>query len=67
MLLNDDMKLDTRIVQRNISKGLVDEKSYDTHIKKLKDLSSSMDKIEAQLERITHQLPASPQTDEDEL
>ena len=67
MLLNDDMKIDKRIVQRNINKGIVDRKNFASHIKKLKDLASSSDTIEAQLERITHQLPASPVSDEDEL
>lgn len=67
MLYNDDMKLDKRIVQRNIDKGLLDKKSYKSHIKKLKDLSVDSAKIEAEMERISHQLPATPESDEDEL
>ncbi|MBW2700205.1 MAG: hypothetical protein JRF33_05250 [Deltaproteobacteria bacterium] len=67
MLLNDDMKLDKRIIERNIRSGVVGPKEFNKHIKKLKDLSSESEKIEAELERISHQLPASPETDEDEL
>ena len=67
MLLNDDMKLDKRIIERNIASGVVGPKDFAKHIKKLKDLTAESDQVEAQLERITHQLPASPETDEDEL
>lgn len=67
MPIRDEMVFDKRIVERNIRVGLTDHKSYQTHLKKLKDLAQDVAEIESEVPRIRHRIPDVPENDEDEL
>ena len=41
----DDMKIDKRIVDRNIAKGLLTKDQFDAHVADLKDLSGKLDLV----------------------
>jgi len=44
--------VDKRVVQRYVKKGLVDEKEYEQHVKKLPDLADQAVAVESEIEPV---------------
>lgn len=53
----DEMKIDKRIVERNIAKGLLTQEQFESHIADLKDLTPKMDLVP-----IEHEVADDPLT-----
>jgi hypothetical protein len=67
MSINDEIKFDKRIIERNIAKGIVTQAEVNKREKKLRDLTDESLPLEAELKAIGKELPSAPLDDEDEL
>ncbi|MDJ0765778.1 MAG: hypothetical protein QNJ97_22530 [Myxococcota bacterium] len=45
----EPLKFDTRIIERNIKKGILSKKEYEAHLANLRDLSEESEPIEVSL------------------
>ncbi len=48
--ITDPRVLDKRVAQRYVKKGLIDEKDFEQHLKKLPDLADQAVEIESEIE-----------------
>ncbi len=63
----DDNRFDKRILQRNLSSGVVTREEYERHLKRLKDNSEEADIFEASLTPLKRKIPTRILDEEDEI
>lgn len=63
----DDNRFDKRILQRNLSSGVVTQAEYERHLKQLKDNSEEVAIFEASLIPLKRKIPTRILDEEDEI
>lgn len=63
----DQMRFDKRLIDRNLTRGVITREEYQRHLNRLKDLQNESEILGVDLVHIDRRIPSSPKTDEDEL